>query len=256
MKILIVEDEAQAALTLGDIIKEANPPAQIVQVTESIAQTVDFLKWPQNRPDLIFMDIQLADGLSFEIFKQTNIQCPVIFCTAYDHYTLEAFRTNGIAYILKPVKEDDIKAAFAKTDMMRQAFTPKANHMDALQSLLTGKKQYKSTILVRFRESYIPVPVQSVAFFFLEDGVVNAYRTDGQYHAVFKPLDELEQWLDPDLFFRVTRQCILNRAAIVEVQPYFNRKMVVKTSVAAPDKITVSRLKVPDFLNWIEQGHV
>lgn len=250
MKVLIVEDEPQTAALLKEIIGEVYPQAEIMGIAESIEQSVKLLAVAQ--PDLIFMDIQLADGLSFEIFKRVEVKCPVIFCTAYDQYTLQAFKLNGIEYILKPVKEEDIRAAFAKVEKLKQAFAPNVELLNSIRDLFTEKKSYKSTILIRYRESYIPVPVEKIAVLLLEDEVVQAWRFDQQKHAVFKTMDELENSLDPALFFRINRQTLVNRQAVQEVQPYFNRKMVVKTALKLTEQLVVSRLKVTEFLKWLE----
>jgi len=252
MKILIVEDEPQTADLLAELITDIKPGAELIGTTESIEQTVRFLQ--TNKPDVIFMDIQLADGLSFEIFSRTEVACPVIFCTAYDQYTLQAFKSNGIEYLLKPVREEDVQAAFDKLDKLASAFKNDQQVMQSIQQLFTENKSYKSTVLIRYRESYIPVPVNQIALFALEDEVLYAYRFDEQKHAVFKTLDEMESSLDPALFYRINRQVLLNRNAIVEIQPYFNRKMVVKVPLILPEKLVVSRLKVTPFLSWVEQA--
>lgn len=254
MKVLIIEDEPQTAGILKEIIEEVYPAARIVGILESIGQSVHYLSVPKNLPDLIFMDIQLADGLCFDIFSRVEVNCPVIFCTAYDQYTLQAFKTNGIEYILKPVKEEDIRAAFAKVEKLKQAFSQDTVILDSIKNAFTGKRNYKSSILIRYRESYIPVAVDSIALFLLENEVVYAYRFDHQKHAVFKTLEEIESNINPELFYRINRQALLNRHAIQEIQPYFNRKMVVKTTLKLNEKLIVSRLKVTPFMQWVEQS--
>lgn len=251
MKVLIIEDEPQTASLLKEIIGEVNPLAVVTGIAESIEQSVKILLASQ--PDLIFMDIQLADGLSFEIFQRVEVRCPVVFCTAYDQYTLQAFKSNGIEYILKPVKEDDIRAAFDKVEKLKLAFAPNNELFNSIRNLFAEKKSFKSTILIRYRESYIPVPVDKIAVFLLEDEVAQAWRFDQQKHAVFKTMDELENSLDPALFFRINRQALVSRQAIQEVQPYFNRKMVVKTALKLPEQLIVSRLKVSEFMKWLEE---
>lgn len=252
MKILIVEDEAQTAELLADLIREIRSDAQMLGVTESIEQSVRFLE--ANKPELIFMDIQLADGLSFEIFSRIDVPCPVVFCTAYDQYTLQAFKANGVEYILKPVRKEDLASAFLKIEKLAAAFKTDQQVLQSIQQLFSEKKSYKSSVLIRYRESFIPVPVEQIALFTLEDEVLYAYRFDEQKHAVFKTLDEMESTLDPALFYRINRQCLLNRNAIREIQPYFNRKMVVKVPFKLPEQLVVSRLKVTSFLNWVEQA--
>jgi len=253
MKIVIIEDEPQTASVLKDIIEEVQPGSQVVTILDSIEQSVRYFSSGNPAPDLIFMDIQLADGLSFEIFSRTRITTPVIFCTAYDQYTLQAFRSNGIEYILKPVREEEIRAAFAKVDTLKKALAWENDMMQNLRTLFTEKKYYKNTILVRVRESYIPVEVDSIGLFILENEVVWAWRFDNQRHPVFKTMDEIESSLDPAQFYRINRQTLINRKAIKEIEPYFNRKMVVRTSLNIKYQLIVSRLKVTPFMDWIEQ---
>lgn len=253
MKVLIVEDEPRTAGILKEIIEETYPAARVSAVIESIDHTVRWLSDPEKQPDLIFMDIQLADGLSFEIFSRIEVSCPVIFCTAYDQYTLQAFKSNGIEYILKPVKEEDIRAAFAKVEKLKRAFGGDINILNSIKNAFAGKKNYKNSILVRYREGYIPVPVEQIALFLLESEVVYAYRFDNQKHALFKTLDEIENTIDPAQFYRINRQSLINRQSIQEIQPYFNRKVVVKTPLKLSEKLIVSRLKVTSFMQWVEQ---
>lgn len=252
MNILIIEDEPQAAKILKEIIEEENPAAKVDAITESISQSVKYLQ--NTRPDLIFSDIQLADGLSFEIFSRVEVHCPVVFCTAYDQYTLQAFKTNGIEYILKPVKNEDVKAAFEKVEKLKKVFSPGPELLESIQNIFSPKKSYKSSILIRYRESYIPVLVENIGLFVLQNEVVYAYTFDQKKQAVFKTLDEMEASIDPALFFRINRQTLVNRKAVLEIQPYFNRKMVIKTTFQTEEKLVVSRLKVSPFLEWMEQS--
>ncbi|HAN18370.1 MAG TPA: DNA-binding response regulator [Bacteroidales bacterium] len=252
MKILIIEDEPKTAGVLKDIIIQVQPNTEIMTILGSIQKSVDYLSDSRNLPDLIFMDIQLADGLSFEIFSRVQVKCPVIFCTAYDQYSLQAFKTNGIEYILKPIKEEDVKAAFTKFENLKQSINPESEILDILKSALEHKKSFKTAILVRFKESYIPILISNIALFLVDTEIVYAYTFDNQKHAVFKPIMDIENEINPSQFFRINRQVLINRAAINEIQPYFNRKVVVKTKLKLDEQLIVSRLKVTEFMNWIE----
>jgi two-component system response regulator LytT len=253
MKILIIEDEPQTAEILAEIIQEVNSEATIVGILESIDQSVKFLSNKKNNPDLIFSDIQLADGLSFEIFKQVQIQCPVIFCTAFDQYTLEAFKTNGIEYILKPIKEEDVSNAFAKYNTLKNWLKPDEDIAELIKQSFSAKQKYKTSILVQYKESYIPVEIQNIAVFLVDTEIVYAHTFDHQRYAVHKTMAEIENDLDPAMFYRISRQALLNRKAIKEIQPYFHRKVVVKTALNISEQLIVSRLKVTEFMNWVEQ---
>jgi two-component system, LytTR family, response regulator LytT len=254
MRILIIEDEPKTAEILKDIIIQVQPNIQIMGILESIQKSVDFLSDISNLPDLIFMDIQLADGLSFDIFSRVQVKCPVIFCTAYDQYSLQAFKTNGIEYILKPIKEEDVKCAFKKLENLKLAIQPESEILDALKNALGYKKNFKSTLLVRFKESYIPISISHIALFLVDSELVQAYTFDNHKYTVHKPIMDIENEIDPGQFFRINRQVLLNRRAIIEIQPYFHRKVVVKTQPAINEQLIVSRLKVSDFMNWIEQA--
>ena len=254
MKVLIIEDEPQSAETLSEIIGEVYPAVQVLGVLQSIEQSVTWLSLPGNQPELIFMDIQLADGISFEIFSRVEVACPVIFCTAFDQYTLQAFKSNGIEYILKPVKKEDIRAAFDKVEKLKNAFGNGTEILNTLKNVFTEKKNYKTSILIRYRESYIPVAIEDIALFILENEVVYAYRFDQQKHAIFKTLEELESSLDPEQFYRINRQVLISRRAVQEIQPYFNRKMIIRPPFPFSEKLIVSRLKVSPFMHWMEQA--
>ncbi|OFY24480.1 MAG: hypothetical protein A2W98_11180 [Bacteroidetes bacterium GWF2_33_38] len=253
MKILIIEDEPKTADVLKDIILQVQPKTEIISIIDSIQKSVEFLSVISNSPDLIFMDIQLADGLSFEIFSRVKVKCPVIFCTAYDQYALQAFKTNGIEYILKPIKEDDVKGAFVKFENLKLSIKPESEILDVLRNVLSNKKDFKTTILVRHKESYIPIVISSIALFYLDTEIVYAYTFNNQKYAVFKSINDIENDIDPSLFYRINRQMLINRTSITEIQPYFNRKVIIKTHLKINEQLIVSRLKVTDFMNWMEK---
>lgn len=253
MKILIVEDEPQTARMLQSIIQELRPASQVMGILDSIESTVGFLSAGKDMPDVIFLDIQLADGLSFEIFKQVEVKTPVIFCTAYDQYALQAFKSNGIEYLLKPVRSDDVKMAFEKLEGFRLLMKWDSSLLDLLRQSIHPQKDYRKSLLVQSRENFIPLQISDVAVFFVYDEVLYAYTFANQKHALFRSLSELEEEVNPADFFRISRQAFVNRKAVVEIQPYFNRKVVVKTIVKLPESLVVSRLKVSEFMKWMAE---
>jgi DNA-binding LytR/AlgR family response regulator len=253
MKILIVEDEPQTAQLLNEIIVQVKPNANVLGITESIHKTLAFLANTADYPDLIFMDIQLADGNSFEIFAHSKVRCPVVFCTAYDQFALQAFKANGIAYLLKPVTEDDVRAAFAKLEALKQMIRPEDELVSILQQVVAAKKKFKTSILVHYRDNFIPLLIANIAAFVLENELIYVYTFDASKYPVSKSLDELEQDVDPADFYRINRQTIINRRTITQIQPYFNRKVIIKPSVKLSEQLIVSRLKVSEFLKWVEQ---
>jgi two-component system, LytTR family, response regulator LytT len=255
MRILIIEDEPHNAGILSEIILQLKPNAIILEILESINQAVRYLSNKDNTyPDLIFTDIHLADGLSFEIFSKTKIRCPIIFCTAYDQYTLQAFKTNGIEYILKPIKEEDIKKAFAKYDTLKEFLIPTNDIVNLLKQSFSHKEGYKTSILAHHKENFIPISVNKIVFFLVENEILYIHTLDNQRYPVFKTMSQIEPSVDPFLFFRINRQVLLNRNFIKEIQPYFNRKVIIKTTVSIKEQLIVSRLKVTEFMNWIEQS--
>lgn len=254
MKILIVEDEPQTANILRDIILELQPQSHIVDMLDSVESVVLFLQETATQPDLIFMDIQLADGMSFDIFAKVQVKCPVVFCTAYDQYSLQAFKTNGIEYLLKPVKAEDVQVAFDKLETLSKSFKPETAILELMKGMLTPSKTYRKSLLIQYRDSFIPLNTSDVAVFFVENEILYAYTFDQQKYPLFKPMSEIESVLDPEHFFRISRQALINRQAVKEIQPYFNRKVSVKTPVKLPETLVVSRLKVTEFMNWLEKS--
>lgn len=253
MKILIIEDEPHNAETLSEIITKVKADSIILEVLGSIEKVVEYLANPNNKPDLIFADIQLADGLSFEVFSKVQVKSPIVFCTAYDQYSLQAFKTNGIAYILKPVKEEDVEAAFVKYETLRETLKPDSEILNLLKQAFSQKESYRSSILVNYKESFIPISVGKIAFFILENEILYIHTFNNQRYTVFKSMSEIESYVDPSLFYRINRQVLLSRNAINKVQPYFNRKVIIKTDLQIKEELIVSRLKVTEFMRWIEQ---
>jgi DNA-binding LytR/AlgR family response regulator len=241
VNILIIEDEPGTARLLREFITAIDEEYRILAVCDSIEGTVAFLTNTPHRIDLLFMDIQLADGSSFDIFRQVTITAPVIFCTAFDAHLLEAFKSNGIDYILKPFHEKDIEQAFNKLQQLRN-------------SVLPGSDRLQSSFLVKFREKMYPVAIKDVAAIALESEVVYLYTFNKEKHALFKTIDEVEATLDPQTFFRINRQMILHRDAIQEMEPFFNRRVIVNLKVPTTVRPLVSRLKVGPFLSWVEKG--
>jgi two-component system response regulator LytT len=254
MNILIIEDEPHTAQILSEIIVQVRPDSIILETLESIEQSVKYLSNDKNLPDLIFSDIQLADGLSFEIFSKVQLKCPIIFCTAFDQYTLQAFKTNGIEYVLKPVKEEDVEIAFTKYETLKESLKPDTEIVNLLKSTFQKNQNYKSSILVHVKESFIPIEVSKIAFFIVDTEILYIHTFDNKRYPVFKSMSEIEASLDPSIFFRISRQVLLNKKAIKEVQPYFKRKVIIKTDLKIEEQLIVSRLKVTEFMNWIEQS--
>jgi len=252
MNIIIVEDEPKTARLLQEMLETYDTKNKVVAVCESIEATIQVLKEEGLKADLFFMDVQLADGLSFEIFKQVKIEVPVIFCTAFDHYALEAFKANGIDYILKPFEENDIARSLEKLQLWTSNLALSKLAEDLLPTAPVTKT-YNASFLVKFREKLFPVLVEDIALISLEQDIVYLYTFQQEKHPLFKTIDEVEQALHPQLFFRINRQMIIHRNAIREMEPFFNRKLVLHLTINSKEKPIVSRLKVSPFLTWMEK---
>ena len=253
MNILIIEDEPRTAKSLEKIITELRPEATITGKCQSIENAVKVLS-EAVQPDLIFMDIQLADGLSFEIFKQVKVSCPVIFCTAFDEYSIEAFKQNGIDYILKPFSKEDIAEAFKKADSLRNFYQQKsvpAPDFTELISKLTSPAG-KSSFLVFRNQKYLTVATEDIAFFYISYDATCIVGFDKQEYVINQSLDQIAELVSAKQFFRVNRQYLVNFKAIKEVEPFFMRKLYVRLVIETKEKLLVNKEKASRFLSWME----
>ncbi len=252
MKILIVEDELKAARSLAALIAKVKPDATIVAQVQSIEGTVNHIT-EAGMPDLIFMDIQLSDGLSFEIFKAVKIQCPVVFCTAYGEYALEAIKANGVDYLLKPFSKEDLEDAFNKVDNLKNFFQQNAARPDIDDILKRlGQDEGKKSFLVSKANKYITVATDQVAYIYIRNELSTLVTFQAQEYTLGQPLDQVQAQLSAKQFFRLNRQYLVNFAAIKEVEHYFARKLFVKLSVATPEKLLIGKEKTSAFLHWLE----
>jgi DNA-binding LytR/AlgR family response regulator len=253
MNVLIAEDEIKIAQLLKELI-ESKPDFIVVSIQDSIESTVSYLNKNKDKIDIMFLDIQLADGLSFEIFNHIQLNIPIVFCTAYDEYVLQAFKSNGIDYILKPFEDDDIFNSLDKIKKLKNSLSKDSlNNIKKIQSLFTEKKSYQKSIIVNVGEKLIPIAIDDISLFHLENEVIRIYSSDNKKYYIFKRMDEIESILDDNIFFRINRQMIINRKSIKEIEPFFNRKVIVKTNIPLSEKAIVSRLKVKPFLSWLEK---
>ncbi|MEM9025230.1 MAG: LytTR family DNA-binding domain-containing protein, partial [Bacteroidota bacterium] len=209
---------------------------------------------PISLPDLIFMDIQLSDGLSFEIFSEIQVKCPVIFTTAYDQYAIRAFEVNSIDYLLKPIEPEKLQAALAKLDAWnRPAAAAVALKPEQLEALLQlHPKAYKSRFVAKVGDRFKRIAAEEVAFFFAEDDVVFIMHQSGKKWTVNYSLQELEALLDPRVFHRINRKFIVHIDAIEEVHKYFNSRLLLKLQPAVEEQVLISRARVPVFMEWME----
>jgi two-component system, LytTR family, response regulator LytT len=245
MKVVIIEDEPLTARDLAACILAAEPTAEVVATLGSVEEAIGFFKGHAS-PDLIFSDIQLGDGLSFSIFAANAQTVPVIFCTAYDEYALDAFRAAGIDYILKPFTAKSIAAALAKYKAFRQGGRPPYADLAGL----FGQEAARRSVLVYYKEKIMPVAIADIALFHLRDEAVRLVTFGKQQYVVNKNLEELER-VTGRQFYRVNRQGLVNREAIRDVSQDGTRSLVVNLVVPFEERLTVGRVKAGDFLNWL-----
>lgn len=248
MNALVIEDEALAARHILSVLSEIGN-IRVLAVQDSIASTVEWLE-ENKQPDLIFMDIHLADGSAFKIFELTTITCPIIFTTAYDEYAIKAFKVNSIDYLLKPVTKEAVENALEKLKRLTGAPAVQSEIQQMLASFIKGKT-YRTHFLVQVKGSkLIPLQVKDIAYIFIESSLVKAVTCDDKSFVIENTLDELASLLNPADFFRANRQFIVSRNSIKEVDLWFNNRLSLNLNVKVTDKILISKVRVTEFRNW------
>jgi two-component system response regulator LytT len=249
MNCLIVEDEKVAAERLSGLIKKCDPAIDITEVLQTVKNAVQWLNTHQ-APDLIFMDIQLADGLSFEIFEQTIVKTPVIFTTAYDEYALKAFKVNSIDYLLKPIDQKELKNAI---DKFKENNLPKEIPAQVFDNILHSlTKNHKNKFVIKVGEHIKVFTTEDVQCFYSIVKNTFLQNYSGRDYAISYSLDQLEDLLDPSMFFRINRKFIVSSSAISDIISFSNSRLQVKLNSNKSDDLIVSREKVQDFKKWLE----
>jgi DNA-binding LytR/AlgR family response regulator len=249
MKCVIIEDEKPAANKLQNALMQCRQPVVTEAVLGSIKEAVDWLQ-QHPLPDLILMDIELSDGLSFRIFDQINIECPVIFTTAYDEYWQEAFEHNSIDYLLKPIKQDKLEAALKKYQKLQQYFTASYKNLSAWQ---TGRSDtgYKKRFLVKRGTDYISIKTGEVAYFYATHKLVCMVDNSGQKFIMDLSLADIESQVDPSVFYRVNRKYLVNMSAIKRIKAYPKSKLLLEVSPLVPEEIIISQESAAAFKQWM-----
>ncbi len=257
MTVLIVEDEELAVKKLRKTLASVDPDAEVVGVADSIMATV---KWINENPlpDLILMDIELSDGQSFEIFNRVSIKCPVIFTTSYDEYALKAFKVNSVDYLLKPIQKEDLEAALQKMhqlkDLYKKPDSKQDMNIESLVKELQEKlqlKDYRKRFLVRHAQKLVSVDTDEIAYFF-SDGRLNFFKThDNKKFVVDYTMDELEEMLDPQKYFRISRSFYISVNSVEQIHDYFGNRLLLHLRPAVDKESIVSREKVTDFKKWM-----
>lgn len=245
MNILIVEDETAAAVNLKAILRNIAPSYNILAVLETIEESVEYFQdKSQIRPDLVFMDIHLADGESFRIFDSVEIDSPIIFTTAYDEYALRAFKVNSIDYILKPIKSDELQRALEK--FTRLSNIEKNSYQERIDTMIEASRQeHQRVFLVHVKDKIIPLNIDEVAYFYTSNEKVTATTFKGEKYVVDRTLEALQNNLPEEEFFRANRQFIIARKAVKDIAVWFGSRLSLNLTVQIPEKIIISKARVP-----------
>lgn len=253
MKLLIIEDEYHAQKYLSNLLKTAIPSAQILELLDSVEEAVE---WFQNNPppDLIFMDIQLADGLSFNIFKKVEVNAPVIFTTAFDQYTLQAFKVNSVDYLLKPIDEVDLKKAIDKYNQLygnNQSF-----NRESLLKVINSfqqKENFRQRFLIKQGKDFIYLPVEEIAYLYSSDGMTFLMDNHKKRHLLDTTLDNVEKELNPKNFHRISRKQIVHIQSVAKIFSYFNHRLKLELKPESKVEAVVSRERVKEFKAWLDR---
>jgi DNA-binding LytR/AlgR family response regulator len=256
MKAVIIEDEKLIAAEMQDTIQAVAADIEVLEVLPSLKAAK---KWFLNNaaPDLLFMDIKLSDGLSFELLEEFSLDCPVIFCTAYEEYAIRAFKVNGVDYLLKPVQESELKKAVDKVRGLKTAQPVMPANLQQLVTYFTNpnvaRQQYKERFIINSNNKWTPVEAKDIAVFY-KDNLNYIYTFSGEKHIYdFTALDDIEELLDPAVFFRANRQAIIHINAVQTVKPFGNQKLMVQVKPPLKMDIDISREKAPLFKKWMDR---
>lgn len=252
MKVLIVEDEIMAQKSLTRVLTQNFPDMEIIGYTSSVKGTVEWLKTPGNVADIIFMDVELADGECFEIFRQVEIKAKVIMTTAYDSYALKAFEAGSIDYLLKPIDQSSLKRAVARCRMSGGQIDV-ASLLKAVGSQTEPKKEYKERYIVRFNDRIVPLLTANIAYVYSEEKTNYLVTFDDQHYIIDSSLDVICDELNPDHFFRISRSCIVSMKAINSIIKQQGGRLRIIANPQPSFEMTVSRSRVDDFLSWLEK---
>lgn len=250
LNVLIIEDEEPASKRLQKMLKEIEPDAKVL---ENIVSVSSALKWFEANPspDLIFSDIQLSDGLSFEIYKKIEILCPIIFTTAYDQYAMEAFKVNSVDYLLKPIDKMDVKRAIDKLKLLQSSRSFVADYSEILKSIQPPPKKYKDRFIVKLGDTIKSLNTADIAYFYTENKTTFVCTNEGKRLPIDFNLDETEQMLNPKNFFRINRQFIIGHHAIEEMKAYTRSRVIVKLTPPSKLDTIVAIDRAQDFRTWL-----
>lgn len=249
MNIIIIEDEARAANRIKRLVSEIDPAIKVIEVIESVTMAIAYLQ--QNQPDLIISDIQLADGLSFEIYKSISPSCPIIFTTAYDQYAIQAFETNGIDYLLKPIEKERLAKALDKVQKLK----PQIDLEKLLQLTINrpSEKQFKSRFMIKVGDKIKAIPIEEVRLFYSMEKGTYLNTINNRNYVLEYPLEQIVEMLDPRDYFKISRKYIVHINAAKEIIAHSNSRLKLKIEGFETESIIVAREKVVAFKAWLDQ---
>jgi len=251
MKTLIIEDEYHAAKRLQSLLGKQNESIEILSVIDSVEDAIAWFS-KEEHPDLVFMDIQLADGISFSIFREVEINAPIIFTTAYDQYSLKAFKVNSIDYLLKPIDEKELNQALNKYHKInKKEIQPDLESLSKLVQNINLEKNYKERFLLKSRDKYSFLLADEIAFFYSEDSLTFIVSKKGKSYVYDASLNSVASELDPKKFFRINRKQIIHFESILKLDTYFNNRMILKLQPDSKQEFIVSRDNVKEFKKWL-----
>lgn len=258
MKVLIIEDEPFAQKELKRLLDVVEGKFEVLDMLDTVEDSVEWLR-NNPAPDLIFLDIQLADGVSFDIFRKVKVESPVIFTTAYDEYAIRAFQLNSIDYLLKPIKMNDLMRAINKLENLKSQFGSGEDEnvnitKNQLENLLNlGKKEYKSRFVAKVGDQIKHIPVEDIAYFFAEDNVVFLITGSNARYIIDYSIEEIAALVDPQNFFRLNRAFVAQINAIDKVYKYLNSRLKIELKPESEKEVIISRAKVPEFMEWMDR---
>lgn len=252
MKVLIIEDEIMAQKSLVRLLSQNFPDITVVNILSSVKGAVSWLKDNPDAADVIFMDVELSDGVCFEIFRQTNVKAKVIMTTAYDHYAVKAFETGSVDYLLKPIDSTALKRAVARC-RMSGGMVDVEQLLKAVGNNAAPEKEYKERYIIRFNDRIVPLQTSDIAYVYSEEKNNYLVTSDGHKYVIDSSLDVIYEDMNPRDFFRISRGCIMSMKAIRSIVKQAGGRLRIMTDPESPFEMTVSRSRVDDFLAWIER---
>lgn len=256
MKILIIEDELPAQRMMEDMLKAMDQSIEVLACLKSVAESV---KWFNSHPhpEIVLLDIQLSDGISFDILKQVKVKSMIIFTTAYDEYAIQAFRVNSLDYLLKPIEKSDLEGAFKKYESYSKRFLRNRNeqidYSEILEAMQQTKQEYRKRFLIQSNESFYHLPVKEIAYFYSMEKITFAVTMERREYPIDFSLESLKEQLNPDDFFKVNRNFIVGMGSIKKVNSYFSGKLTLELQPAHRERIIIGKDKAAAFKRWLDR---